>query len=242
MKGWIKMLNTKMQVVNIGVDDIQDVLYYENRIGRHDREMLIANGFYLADVRAENGDMYTAVLEPCVHIDYYGCIISVRPFDFGPDGFISTHGQMGFLSNEFGEQTPLEYRASFYNEECEACKQCGKVNGKQFCTLYNNYCKSVQLCSENSLIDYTGLRKALIDSSSKKCANEGCWSVIRKENFVLVFYTDKHNSEHIMLDCKRPVVQWRPNQTPIFQKYADVKTLTNIIQSVFSDFGYTRER
>lgn len=234
------MLNTKMQVVNIGLNDIQDVLYYENRIGRLDREMLIANGFYLADVRAENGDMYTAVLEPCVHIDYYGCLISVRPFDFGSDGFIPTHGQMGFLSNEFGEQTPLEYRASFYNENCEACWQCEKVNSKQFCALHNDYCKSVYPCIVKSLIDYTGLRKALIEYSSKKSANVGHWSIIGKDSFMLVFYTDKQNSEYIKLDCNRPVVQWRPNQTPIFQKYADVKTLTNIIQSVFSDFGYTR--
>lgn len=237
------MLNTKMQVVNIGLNDIQDVLYYENRIGRLDREMLIANGFYLADVRAENGDMYTAVLEPCVHIDYYGCLISVRPFDFGPEGFIPTHGKMGFLSNEFGEQTPLEYRASFYNDEyCESCWQCEKVNGKQFCAFHNDYCKSIQACIVNSLIDYTGLRKALIEYSSKKSADKGYWSIREKDSFMLVFYTDKHNLEYIKLDCDRPVVQWRHNQTPIFQKYADEKTLTNIIQSVFSDFGYTRER
>lgn len=91
-----------------------------------------------------------------------------------------------------------------------------------------------------SLIDYTGLRKALIEYSSKKSANVGHWSIIGKDSFMLVFYTDKQNSEYIKLDCNRPVVQWRPNQTPIFQKYADVKTLTNIIQSVYSDFGYTR--
>lgn len=235
------MLNTKMQVVNIGVDDIQDVLYYENRIGRHDREILIANGFYLADIRAENGDMYTAVLEPCVHIDYYGCLISVRPFDFGPDGFIPTHGQMGFLSDEFGDQTPLEYRASFYNEECEACKQCEKVNGKQFCAMHNDYCICMQPCSENSLIDYTGLRKALMESLSNECIKKGCWTVMKKDSFLLVFYTDKQNSECINFDCNRPVVQWRPKQTPVFQKYADEKTLTNIIQSVFPDFGYTKE-
>lgn len=238
------MLNTKMQVVNIGVDDIQDVLYYENRIGRHDREMLIANGFYLADVRAENGDMYTAVLEPCVHIDYYGCLISVRPFDFSPYGFISTHGQMGFLSDEFGKLTPLEYRASFCCEKCEACKQCEKVNEKQFCALRNDYCICVQPCIENSLIDYTGLRKALIEASSKECAKEGCWTVIKEDYSVLVFYTDEQNSECINfnLDCERPVVQWRPKQKPIFQKYADVKTLTNIIQSVYTGFNHTKER
>lgn len=229
-----------MQVVNIGIDGIQDVLYYEHRIGRHDRDMLIENGFYLADIRAENGDMYTAVLEPCVHIDYYGCLISVRPFDFGPDGFIPTHGQMGFLSDEFGEQTPLEYRASFYIEECETCEQCGTVNGKQFCALHNDYCKCVQPCAVNSLIDYTGLRKALIEYSSKKSANEGCWSIREKDSFMLVFYTGKQNSENIKLNCERPVVQWRHNQVPIFQQYANEKTLTKIIRSVFSDFGIIR--
>lgn len=235
------MLNTKMQVVNIGVDDIQDVLYYEYRMGKFQKDALIENGFYLADIRADNGDLYTAVLEPSVHIDYAGCLISVRPFDFGPDGFIPTHGQMGFMSDEFGEKTPLEFRTSFCVEKCEACRQCEKVNDKQFCAYHNDYCKSVQPCVINSLIDYTGLRKALIEYSLKKKADEGHWSIREKDSFMLVFYTDKQSFKYIKLNCEQPVVQWRSNQIPLFHQYADEKALTNIIQSVFPDFGYTKE-
>lgn len=137
------MINIECDLVEVnGVK----MLLCQRRLGELERKELTNNGLFLADVRAENGDLSTAVLEKYVRVDFEGTVISHYAFDFSA-GFIEA--DFNFLGTVMPVDVFCDSDLCLTEKEelCSTCKSVSHKNGKMFCENKNCYCRFVDECS-----------------------------------------------------------------------------------------------
>lgn len=200
------MLSTKLQVVK--QNNIK-MLFCDRKMGSIEKSELEQSGLYLADVRSDDSDFSTAIIDKYVFIftGFKGSLVSRVPFDFS-NGFIEAN--IEFTNDSMTPQQFLDEPDEF----CPPCQHIKIVNGEQFCDKYKHYCKFAQnSCNDNNKY---AMRKAFV-----KCLNDmGCIKPIFNE---VSFQLTKEGNESWALFTR--LIMGAANQADLsIDKRLEIKT------------------